>query len=64
MNFVGKESRTDLGGRPNVSDIHQTLTPEEADEIGKWKRAGDSWGFAGEWAPKRGKGGNKTNKQL
>lgn len=35
MNFVGRESRGDLGGRPNVSDIHQNLTPEEADEIGK-----------------------------
>lgn len=34
----------DLGGRANAGGIHQNLTPEEADEIGKGKQAGDSWG--------------------
>lgn len=33
--FVGRESGGDLGGRSNVSDIHQNLTPEEADETEK-----------------------------
>lgn len=61
MNFGGGESGGDLGGRPNVSDIHQNLTPEEADEIGKSKRAGNSWGSEGR-PQTRGKGRTKQIK--
>lgn len=48
MDFVGRESGGDLGGRANASGIHQNLAPEEADEIGKGKQAGESWGVAAE----------------
>lgn len=47
MDFVGRESGGDLGGRANAGGIHQKLAPEEAEEIGKGKRAG----FLGGWQP-------------